>query len=283
MFGHTFEHGLIRKYVILFGTLFNDVYIKRTDDSNNQTQVLKIPISYAPRDKLLARIDADPELNRQAAVVLPRMSFEMTSLIYDGERKLNTVNKNVYSTMNSGDDGNDMRTVYNPVPYTISFSLYIYVKNAEDGTKILEQILPFFTPEWTATVNLLPDLNLAYDIPTILQSVSSEDIYDGDYQTRRSLVHTLEFIMKGYIFGPVSTSGVIKLANTNFYTDAYGAAAGTSSFVNENVEIRPGLTTSNTATSNASLTIPLADITADDPYGFIKTITSIDDEDSNNT
>jgi hypothetical protein len=145
------------------------------------------------------------------------MGFEMTTMAYASERKLSSIKKFGVRQDNNNDE--NLKYIYNPVPYDIGFSLYIAVKNTEDGTRILEQILPFFTPEWTATVNLIPDLNIKTDIPTILTSVTSQDIYDGDYTSRRALVWTLEFTMKGYIFGPVKESGVITLANTNFYED----------------------------------------------------------------
>ena len=274
MFGHTFYHDTIRKYVILFGTLFNETYIRRVDNSGDEQQILKIPIMYAPRDKILARLDSNPDLNNQAAVTLPRMSFEMSSITYDPDRKLNTINRNVVA---DADDNSKLKTVYNPVPYLMNFSLYIYVKNADDGTKILEQILPFFRPEWTASVNLLPELSLSYDIPTILNSVSSEDIYEGDFITRRAMIWTLEFTMKGYVFGPTTSKSIITLANTNFFIDETAATTGTSNTNVENVTVLPGLSNTGTATSNSSLSVDRSEIAANDDFGYISTITSVDD------
>ena len=285
MFGHTFYHETLRKYIILFGTLFNDIYIQRNDNSGTNIQTVKIPISYAPRDKILSRLDTDPGLNRQVAINLPRMSFEMSSMLYDPERKLNTIQKNVSLIKRS--DGNEneqeksnLKSVYNPVPYTMNFSLYVYVKNAEDGTKILEQILPFFTPDWTATVNLLPEMNITQDIPTILNSVSTEDIYEGDFITRRALIHTLEFTMKGYLFGPVSKSGVVTLANTNFYIDERADTTGSSNTVVESIDTKPGLLANGSPTSNGSLTVSRDAIDANDNFGFVQTTTPIDNQDT---
>ena len=161
----------------------------------------------------------------------------------------------------------NLKSVYNPVPYTMNFSLYVYVKNAEDGTKILEQILPFFTPDWTATVNLLPEMEITQDIPTVLNSVSTEDIYEGDFITRRALIHTLEFTMKGYVFGPVSKSGVITLANTNFFIDT--DTIGSSNTIVETIDTRAGLLANGSPTSNASLTIGRDEIDANDNFGYI--------------
>jgi hypothetical protein len=285
MFGHTFYHETIRKYIILFGTLFNDIYIQRNDNSGNNIQNVKIPISYAPRDKILSRLDTDPGLNRQVAVNLPRMSFDMSAMTYDPERKLNTIQKNVALITRSDGGENaqersNLKSVYNPVPYTMNFSLYVYVKNAEDGTKILEQILPFFTPDWTATVNLLPEMELTQDIPTILNSVSTEDIYEGDFITRRALIHTLEFTMKGYVFGPVSKSGVITLANTNFFIDDRSATPGSSNTIVETLDTRAGLLANGSPTSNATLTIGRDEIDANDNFGYINTLTPVDDQDT---
>jgi hypothetical protein len=217
MFGTTFYHEHLRKYVVLFGTLFNDIYINRANSSGQILSSMKVPISYSPKEKMIVRVDQDPNFERPVAIVLPRMGFEMTTMAYASERKLSSIKKFGVRQDNNNDE--NLKYIYNPVPYDIGFSLYIAVKNTEDGTRILEQILPFFTPEWTATVNLIPDLNIKTDIPTILTSVTSQDIYDGDYTSRRALVWTLEFTMKGYIFGPVKESGVITLANTNFYED----------------------------------------------------------------
>jgi len=277
MFGHTFYHDTIRKYVILFGTLFNDTYITRNDNTGNQQQVLKIPISYAPRDKILARLDSNPNLTRQTAVNLPRMSFEMSSINYDPDRKLNTLQKNV----KVGDDKSKVKSVYNPVPYSMNFSLYIYIKNAEDGTKILEQILPFFTPEWTATVNLIPEMDLTYDIPTILNSVSSEDVYEGDFDTRRALIWTLEFTMKGYVFGPITSSNIITLANTNFYAEERNATISSSNTINETVVVKPGLTNTGIATTNNEITVDRSEIDADDSYGFVTIKSTVEDDNAN--
>lgn len=283
MFGHTFYHETIRKYIILFGTLFNDIYIQRNDNSGTNIQNIKIPISYAPRDKILSRLDTDPGLNRQVAVTLPRMSFDMSAMTYDPERKLNTIQKNIALVKRSDgleneQEKSNLKSVYNPVPYTMNFSLYVYVKNAEDGTKILEQILPFFTPDWTATVNLLPEMEITQDIPTVLNSVSTEDIYEGDFITRRALIHTLEFTMKGYVFGPVSKSGVITLANTNFFIDT--DTIGSSNTIVETIDTRAGLLANGSPTSNASLTIGRDEIDANDNFGYINSLTPVDDQDT---
>lgn len=264
MFGHTYYHGLLRKYVALFGTLFNDVYLNRTVAATGYESTTKVPISYGPREKTLARLREDPNLDRPAAILLPRMSFEMTNMQYAGSRKLPTINKHYNAT---GTDNDRLRYTYNPVPYDLSFTLSIIVKNADDGARIVEQILPFFTPEWTTTVELIPDLNLIMDIPTVLNDVQVSDDYEGDFVERRAIIWTLTFTMKAYFFGPVRRGGVIKFANTNIYTSL------TANDYAVNYNVKPGLTANGQPTSNASLSVETIYINPDDDYGYIVTIT----------
>jgi hypothetical protein len=180
--------------VVGFGTLFNTLEVQRTDSSGDVTEVIKIPLSYGPKDKMLTRISADPNLNPKVALTVPRMGFELTSMTYDSARKLNTMNRNVAK----GTTG--LKKQFSPVPYNWEFSLYIFVKNAEDGTQILEQILPFFTPEFTVSMTLISSMSVKHDIPLVLNSVTSEDTYEGDFATRRSIIWTLSFTMKGYLY-----------------------------------------------------------------------------------
>ena len=194
MFGTYFYHQTSRKMVVAFGSLFNNIEVRRTDSSDAVTEVIKIPLSYGPKDKMLVRISQDPSLNPNVALTVPRMGFELTSMTYDGARKLNTMGRNV----KKGTTG--LKKQFNPVPYNWDFSLYVFVKNAEDGTQILEQILPFFTPEFTVTMNLVSSMTEKRDIPLVLNAVSSEDTYEGDYASRRSIIWTLSFLMKGFLY-----------------------------------------------------------------------------------
>jgi len=272
MFGHVFYHDTIRKYVILFGTLFNDIFINRPDTERKINQTIKIPISYSPKEKMLARIDGDPNLTRPA-IVLPRMGFELNNVNYAPERKLNTLIK--HSALDTTNP-NVMKYQYMQVPYDFNFTLSIAVKNADDGTRILEQILPFFTPSWNSTVDLIPEMGIKLDIPVILNSVSSEDTYEGDFINRRALIWTLSFTLKGYVFGPIKSSEVIKLANTNFYDttiyDNIDNAVGNSDVISS-VDVEPGLLANGSPTSNSSLTISVDQIDANDNYGYIITKT----------
>ncbi len=265
MFGHTYYHGVVRKYVALFGTLFNDIYLNRYDTDTDINQSVKVPINYGPREKVLARVVSDPELNKMPAIQLPRMTFEIASMSYASTRKLNTLGKRYKQ---DASDSSKLSYQYNPVPYDIGFTLSIIVKNAEDGANIVEQILPFFTPEWTTTVELIPEMDITVDIPVVLNSVDVQDDYEGDYVTRRSLIWTLNFTMKAYVFGPVRKSGIVKFANTNIYDNT-----STPNLHLSSIDTRPGLTANGTPTSNAELTIALGEIDSNDNYGYIITVT----------
>ena len=203
MFGTYFYHQTSRKMVVAFGSLFNNIEVRRTDSSDAVTEVIKIPLSYGPKDKMLVRISQDPNLNPKVALTVPRMGFELTSMTYDGARKLNTMGRNV----KKGTTG--LKKQYNPVPYNWDFSLYVFVKNAEDGTQILEQILPFFTPDFTVTMTLVSGMTIKMDIPLVLNSVTSEDSYEGDFATRRSIIWTLSFVMKGFLYPSVTDNAKV--------------------------------------------------------------------------
>ena len=203
MFGTYFYHQTSRKMVVAFGSLFNNIEVRRTDSADAVVEVIKIPLSYGPKDKMLVRISQDPSLNPKVALTVPRMGFELTAMTYDGVRKLNTMSRNV----KKGTTG--LKKQFQPVPYTWDFSLYVFVKNAEDGTQILEQILPFFTPEFTVTMNLVSSMNEKRDIPLVLTSVTSEDTYEGDFATRRSIIWTLSFLMKGYLYPSVADNAKV--------------------------------------------------------------------------
>jgi hypothetical protein len=215
MLSHDFYHSTIRKYVILFGSLFNDIHIDRVNSSNNVVTTLKVPISYGPKEKFLARLNNDPSLSRPFAMVLPRISFQIDSMYYDGARKLTSINKTYSADSSSDNKGN---YIYNPVPYNFNFQLFVMVKNQEDGTRILEQILPFFTPDWTSSVNLIPELGIYRDIPIVLNNISVFDSYENNFEVRRAIIWTLNFTLKGYLFGPTHSAKVIKKAIVNFYT-----------------------------------------------------------------
>lgn len=214
-----FYNRTIRRIVVAFGTLFNDIQMVRYDKTGNvEYEKIRVPLSYAPKEKFITRLKSDPSLNKSINTTLPRMSFDMTGLTYDSSRKQSTLTKNF--SINAAT--NSINTQYAPIPYNFDFSLSIYVRNMEDGTQILEQILPFFTPDFTVTVSLVPNMTQKYDLPVILNSVTPEFDYEGDMLTTRTLIWTLTFTVRGYIFPPVDTSGngIIRQANTNLIIDA---------------------------------------------------------------
>jgi len=261
-----FYFSILRKSVSLFGTLFNNIYVTRTNADGVVVDDILVPIMYANKDKMLSRVDAEPTLTERPAAILPMMSFEILGLHYDGARKLATMNKTVGLDL---ENKNKLKLQYGPVPYDIQFALYIYVKNAEDAAKIVEQIVPYFTPDWTPSVYLVPELGHVVDIPIILDAPAVEDSYTGDFNTRRALIWTLNFTMKTYFFGPVKNKPIIKFANTNFLVGNTTDNSG----VLVNVNTQPGLDADGYPTSNASLSIGANNIIATDNFGFIETIT----------
>lgn len=225
--GNVFYHGIVRKAIVSFGRLFSNIYIDRKQgDSVEGTtlQRLKIPLAYAPKEKWIVRLDSDPELNNHTYVSLPRMSFEITGYEYDSTRKVGKMQKLACHTdTNSG-------TVFSPVPYNLNISLYILTKTQEDALQIIEQILPTFAPEYTLSVQAVPEMNIIQDIPVLLNSISVSDEYDGTFETRRFVTHTLTFTLKLNLFGatqeakPIySSQANLGLMTTQTATDVYNA------------------------------------------------------------
>ena len=214
MLGSTFYHQTIRKYVAVFGTLFNDINIERKNSSGTVVERLKVPLAYGPKQKWLLAVQDTTADRKVIATRTPRMGFAMTGISYDTARKLNTIGRNVKA--NTSSTTTSMVTMYNPVPYNFDFELFILVKNAEDGTQILEQILPYFTPEFTVTVNTIPDMNIKADVPIVLNSSSVADEYEGDLSTRRTITWTLSFVLKGLIYPNLTSGEIIKTIEVNF-------------------------------------------------------------------
>lgn len=260
IFGHTFYNETTRRYVAMFGTIFNDIHITRDDNTGTTVQSMKVPVNYGPIEKFLARLQQDPSLTAPA-VTLPRISFEITNMSYNPERKLAPFTS--YRTL---DNGTTAKTVFAAMPYDIEFQLNIMTKYAEDGTKILEQILPFFTPDFTPSVRLIDDMDITLDIPIVLTSVSHEDIYDGVFESRRVLTWTLSFTVKGFYFGPQTQKKVIKFAKIALYDDLDATQSAVE------ISIQPGLTANGTPTTDINQTIPYDQINFDDDWGYIVTI-----------
>jgi len=215
MLGTYFYHEIIRKTVIAFGTLFNDVYIRHQDSAGKDVGELKVPISYGPRQKFLARIQQQPELNKATQITLPRMSFEMNSITYDPSRK-----SGITQTFKAK-DGEKIKKVFMPVPYNLGFELNILTKLQDDSLQIVEQILPFFQPGFTLTIDLAEQIGEKRDVPMVLEDISFTDDYEGNFETRRALIYTLRFTAKTYMFGPIadSTDGLIRKVQLDYYSD----------------------------------------------------------------
>lgn len=214
MLGSTFYHQTIRKYVAVFGTIFNDLNIERKNSSGTVIEKFKVPLAYGPKQKWLLAIQESTVSRKVTSVRVPRMGFALTGLSYDSVRKLNTIGRNISANTAAGTGS--LMTQYNPVPYNFDFTLYILVKNAEDGTQILEQILPYFTPEFSVTINTIPEMGIKADVPIVLNSADVADEYEGELATARTITWTLSFTMRGYVYPDIKTGTVIKTVEVNF-------------------------------------------------------------------
>ena len=208
-----FYNRTIRKIVVAFGTVFNDIFLIRyTKDGLTAKETIKVPLNWGAKEKYVTRINADPDLTKSIATTVPRMSFEMTGMSYDSSRKLPSTVRNF-----SANNASTIKTQFVPVPYNFDFSLSIYVRNTEDGTQILEQILPFFTPDFSVTVDFVPAMDPKYDMPIILNSVSNEVDYEGDMMATRLIIWNLEFTAKSHIWPPVKIQKVASNNNINLF------------------------------------------------------------------
>jgi len=210
-----FYHEILKRTIIAFGSLFNEINIKHTDNNGNVKSVIKVPLAYGPTQKFLARLEQSPDLNKPVQITLPRMSFEFTGLVYDPSRKATTTQT---FTAKSAVDGTETKKVYLPVPYNMQFELSIMSKLNDDALQILEQILPYFQPGYTMSVELVDLINEKRDIPVVLENITMQDDYEGNFTTRRVLIYTLRFTAKTYIFGPVSsaTKDIIKKTSIGY-------------------------------------------------------------------
>ena len=256
MFGTYFYNESMRRMTIGFGQIFNNIQIKRKDDTGKVIQTIRVPLAYGPKEKFLVRLDQQSSLNnREFAITLPRMGFEIAGISYDPTRKLTRIQK--FKQVKSGKEGKVLDFNYTPVPYNISYNLFSFTASAEAGLQIIEQILPFFQPDYTVTINAIPDLSIKRDIPIILNSVNYEDTYSGDFTTRRAVIYTLNFTAKTYLFGPSTSQKVIKTVQSDQYSDT---------------------DTVNKARESRIIVVPnptTAD--ADDDFGFTTTIDFFED------
>jgi hypothetical protein len=251
MFGTHFYNEGLRKLTIAFGQLFNNIVLQNTSSTGAVTKRIRVPLAYAPKEKFLVRLEQQANLqeDRAVSITLPRLGFEITGLSYDPSRKLNKMNKTI--RVKANEEGKKTNFNYTPVPYNINFSLYSFTATAENGLQIVEQILPFFQPEYTVTMNVVPEMNIVRDIPIILNSVNYEDTYNGEFTQRRAVIYTLSFTAKTYLYGPMSNQKVIK----NVQSDL-GASTDSPLTREERIIVVPNPTTAD----------------ADDDFGFTTTL-----------
>ena len=256
MLGSHFYKDGIRRLTIAFGQLFNNVIVQNKSSTGAVTKRYRVPLAYAPKEKFLVRLDEQSNLeSREFAITLPRMGFEMTGLTYDPTRKLNKMQK--FRQVKTGEDGKVLNFNYTPVPYNVNYTLNIFTATAENGLIIVEQILPFFQPEYTVTINMVPDLGIKRDVPIVLNSVDYQDSYDGNFTTRRAVIYTLSFTAKTYLFGPMTNQKVIKKVQDDLYTDTQKPPATRE----ERIIVVPNPITAD----------------ADDDFGFTTTISNFAD------
>ena len=251
MFGQHFYHKSIRNTVIAFGTIFNNINIKRLDSSGNPLQTIRVPLSYAPKEKFIARLDQNANLtgsDSSVAITLPRMSFDVNSYSYDPSRKLNK-NQKVSVAKNATGDEKRVFTQHSPVPYDVGFELNVFTATSDDGLQIIEQILPYFQPDYTVTMIIDKDyMDTKRDIPFILESVDYEDSYQGALTDRRRIIYTLKFTAKIYLYGPIGSSAIIRKSSVDLYDNlATGdtSQGGTGPSRSERVTVTPNPTSAD--------------------------------------
>ena len=256
MFGKYFYNESMRRMTIGFGQIFNNVQIKRKDSNGNVVQSIRVPLAYGPKEKFLVRLDQQASLNnREFSITLPRMGFDISGISYDATRKLTRTQK--FKRVKTDTEGKILDFNYSPVPYNISYNLYTFTASAEAGLQIIEQILPFFQPDFTVTVNVIPELNIKRDVPVVLNSVTYEDNYTGDFTSRRAVIYTLSFTAKMYLYGPNTTQKVIKTVQSDLYSDT----DTTNKAREQRITVTPNPTSAD----------------ADDDFGFTTTVDFFED------
>ena len=270
MLGTYYYHEIMRKTIVAFGTLFNQIYIRHDDRSGNTYSDLKVPLAYGPSQKFLARLEQQEDLNKPVQITLPRMSFEMNNIQYDSTRKVG-----ITQTFKAVDKNTSaVKKVFMPVPYNVGFELNILTKLNDDALQIVEQILPYFQPSFNVTIDLIDSIGEKRDVPIVLDSISFQDDYEGDFSTRRALIYTLRFTAKTYLFGPVadSSDGLIKKVQVDYYADTNTQTAKR--------EMRYTATPKALTDQNNDGVVNAADdalLGPDDDFGFNETTTFFSD------
>lgn len=265
MLGSHFYNETIRRNIIAFGTLFNNIELKKLDPSTgNVLEVEKVPLAYGPKNKFLTRLEQNPDVANKVAITLPRIYFEMQGLDYDSQRKTPPTQK--YKTI-IADNGDEVKTQYVPVPYNFDFEMGVIAKSQDEALQIVEQILPYFQPSFSVTINFIPDMDEKRDVPIVLQNISYEDEWDDSFLNRRYIVYTLRFSMKSYLYGPYSNSGIIRTAIIH---ETMGDLAVNRRTVTRTYSPKATEDNNNDGVINAA---DDALVTADDDFGFNEGIT----------
>jgi hypothetical protein len=216
MLNSNFYWGTVRKAVVAFGNIFNNISLIRKDAAGNTIQTIRVPLSYAPKQKFIAKIQQRPDVDTQSfQVILPRMAFEMRSMTYDPSRKVAPLQQ-----IRKVDNINSSLSQYVPVPYNLNMTLYVYAKNQDDGLQVIEQIVPYFNPDFNLTIKAIPELELLNDLMIVLDKIDFEDNFEGDLSDRRSIIWTLDFTMKLNFYGPITKSSVIRKTVSNIFSDS---------------------------------------------------------------
>lgn len=265
MFNKYSYHSLMRKYVIMFGSLFDDIVIQRYNASGTSIQNIPVPISYAPKEKWVV-IRSEDQL-KPIAITLPRLSFYCNNIGLDLEgRKTSSLNKIIQPTsLNS-----EFISSFNQIPYKLDFDLYVIAKNYDDMFQMIEQIIPYFQRTFTPTVKLLDQFDRVWDIPVRMKGMNMQEAYDGDFEKRRVIIYTIQFEIDAWFFGPVTKGGIIKRVRNDFIISPY-------THTSERLDVTPGLTEDGQPTNNLDETIPINEINAENDYGFIEEIINYND------
>jgi hypothetical protein len=268
MLGETWYHGTIRRYVIVFGSLFNDIDIHRAEVPGKAPRSMRVPLSYGPKERYLTRQFQNPDLLRPVSLVYPRMAFEIINFRYAPDRKLNSYGRSTAGSSKAG----SLHVQYNPVPYDIDFRLTIITRNTDDALRIVEQIIPMFTPVLNVSAELIPDMHYpATTLPITLERVEQQELYEDSFTTREYVIWSLDFTMKAYLYGPTHDSKVIKEINVNFHIPdgQITSASIANSSRQEHIYVRPGLTADGQPTTNVAASVNVSQISANSNYDFI--------------
>ena len=227
MFGTHFYNEAMRRLTIAFGQIFNNIVVQTKDANGSVVKRFTVPLAYAPKEKFIVRLTQQGDLmDKQFATVLPRMGFEISGIEYDPSRKLNKLQKfrKPKTDGSTSDQTNKMDFNYSPVPYNITYKLFIFTATAENGLQIVEQIVPYFQPDYTVTINMVPDLGIKRDVPIIIGDIQYEDSYDGNFETRRAVIYTMTFTAKTYLYGPATAGGIVRKVQSDLGTDSVSKA-----------------------------------------------------------